>query len=147
VQFPDVSEKSASDVATIDIITQAVERSFSNFKLGWLVREFEENLPKELDFQQEAANANRIRECFKDDPFCTTPEIYKATKRLLIMEFIDGVPVNEPESIRSLGINPSSIVHNLNRVFNEQIFLHRFTHCDPHPGNVLGTHNYAKFHI
>ena len=31
---------------------------FPEFKLGWLGEEIRENLPKELDFEQEISNSN-----------------------------------------------------------------------------------------
>lgn len=48
VQFPNVRRQSTADVFTIDIITRIISKIFPEFKLAWLVREFEDNLPKEL---------------------------------------------------------------------------------------------------
>lgn len=137
VQFPDVDRLSSGDVRTIEVITNAISWAFPEFKLKWLVREFDANLPLELDFTHEAANSNRTRKLFEHNPRFSTPKVYHATKKVLIMEWIDGVHIDEPEKINHLGYSPSSVAYELNRAFSQQIFVHRFVHCDPHAGNVL----------
>jgi aarF domain-containing kinase len=137
VQFPDVDRLSTGDVRTIEIITNFISWAFPEFKLKWLVREFDNNLPLELDFTHEAANSNRTRKLFAHNPRFSTPKIYHATKKVLIMEWIEGVHIDEPKLITKLGFSPSEVAYELNRAFSEQIFVHRFVHCDPHAGNVL----------
>lgn len=137
VQFPDVDRLSVGDVRTIEIITNFISWLFPEFKLKWLVREFDSNLPLELDFTHEASNSNRIRKLFANDPRFCTPRVYHATKKVLIMEWIDGTHADQVETIREMGIDPRDVAQELNRVFSEQIFVHRFVHCDPHAGNVM----------
>lgn len=138
VQFPDVHRLSSGDVRTIEVITNFITWAFPEFKLKWLVREFDDNLPLELDFTHEAANSRRTRQLFRDNPRFSTPRIYHATKKVLIMEWVDGVHIDEVDKIRNeLGLNPRAVASELNRAFSEQIFVHRFLHCDPHAGNVL----------
>ena len=50
-----------------------------------------ENLPKEMDFIHEAANAKRAVEDFRNiQTSLYIPEVILASKRVLIMEFIEG---------------------------------------------------------
>ncbi|XP_049852215.1 aarF domain-containing protein kinase 1-like [Schistocerca gregaria] len=137
VQFPDVGELCNSDIKTIDFITRVISFIFPQFKLQWLVREFENNLPLELDFLYEAENANTMRELFKNDQYFHIPEIYSATRRTLIMEWIEGKHICDMAGLKEMNANPLAICAQLNRIFTEQIFKHRFVHCDPHPGNIL----------
>lgn len=146
VQFPDVDRQSGGDVRTIELITRFITWAFPEFKLQWLVREFDNNLPYELDFKHEAANSNRIRKLFDKDPWFCTPQIYEATKKVLIMEWIDGVHINQVEKLHEMGISTVKVADELNRVFSEQIFVHRFLHCDPHAGNVLVRKSKSKRH-
>lgn len=46
---------------------------FPQFRLQWLVREFNNNLPSELDFRSDAQNAQKMRHLFKGDPELSTP--------------------------------------------------------------------------
>lgn len=137
VQFPDVDRLSSGDVRTIEVITNFITWAFPEFKLKWLVREFDDNLPMELDFTHEASNCRRTRKLFEKNPRFSTPQIYHATKKVLIMEWVDGVHIDEVDKIRALGLRPRQVADELNRAFAEQIFVHRFLHCDPHAGNVL----------
>lgn len=137
IQFPDVDRLSSGDVRTIEVITNFISWAFPEFKLQWLVREFDDNLPMELDFTHEASNCRRTRKLFESNPRFSTPQIYHATKKVLIMEWIDGVHIDEIDKIKELGLRPRAVASELNRVFAEQIFVHRFLHCDPHAGNVL----------
>lgn len=137
VQFPDVDRLSSGDVRTIEVITNFITWAFPEFKLQWLVREFDDNLPLELDFTHEANNSRRTRKLFESNPRFSTPQIFHATKKVLIMEWVDGVHIDEVDKIVAMGLHPRQIASELNRVFAEQIFVHRFLHCDPHAGNVL----------
>lgn len=118
-------------------MTAIVSTLFPNFKLKWLAREIEGNLPEELDFMKEASNTLRVAKHFKSDLNFATPKVLHASKRVLVMEFIDGIQLDDVEGIESLGLNTRDVAKHLNRIFNEQIFVHRFVHCDPHSGNVI----------
>lgn len=49
------------------------------------------NLPKEMDFIHEANNARRAQEDFRDvKTSLYIPEVLVASKRVLVMEFIQG---------------------------------------------------------
>lgn len=53
------------------------------------------------------------------------------------MEYINGKSIDDIKGIQELGFNPKSIAYHLNKIFNDQIFVHKFVHCDPHAGNLL----------
>ena len=49
---------------------------FPEFKLRWLVREFRDNLPKELDFTLEGRNGERARANSSNQNSFTTPKVF-----------------------------------------------------------------------
>src|SRR5437868_10012703 len=53
--------------------------------------EFERTIYEELDYVREAANAQRFRELFKDDPTIYIPQVYDqyVSRRLLVLEWIE----------------------------------------------------------
>lgn len=53
---------------TVTLGCYLAEWLFPEFKYKWLAKEFQINLPHEIDFNNEGKNADRIRELFKDDP-------------------------------------------------------------------------------
>jgi predicted unusual protein kinase regulating ubiquinone biosynthesis (AarF/ABC1/UbiB family) len=53
------------------------ELIFPDFKYRWLGKEFETNLPKEIDFRNEAQNAEKIRYLLRDDNRIVVRFIFK----------------------------------------------------------------------
>ncbi|RYG45114.1 hypothetical protein EON67_10985, partial [archaeon] len=62
----------------------------------WLLPEFETSLANEVNFLQEAHNAERVAGMFADNPRVHVPAIRRdlSTHRVLVMEFIDGFKVS-----------------------------------------------------
>nr|CAG8438933.1 6701_t:CDS:2 [Entrophospora candida] len=69
------------------------------------------------------------------------PKIYwdLTTKRILTMEFIHGVKINDIDGLKKIGADPNWVRNILLEIFAEMIFCHGVIHCDPHPGNALVT--------
>lgn len=61
-----------------------------------------QNLPLELDFRHEAGNAARATADFANHRYTTLyiPEVYRATKRVMTMEFIEGARVDDLEYLQ-----------------------------------------------
>jgi len=74
-------------------------------------------------------------------PGVKVPKIYweYSRRRLLVMEYIDGVRVDDTGAIREFGLNPKRIARNGFVAYMTQIFEDGFFHGDPHPGNLLVT--------
>nr|KAF6482928.1 aarF domain containing kinase 1 [Rousettus aegyptiacus] len=75
----------------------------------------------------------------KDILLMEVPQIYweLSTKRVLLMEFVDGGQVNDRDYMEKNKIDVNEISRNLGKMYSEMIFINGFVHCDPHPGNVL----------
>lgn len=74
-----------------------VKYFFPEFEFSWLGEEIKQNLPLEMNFIHEAANARRAIRDFENVKGTTLyiPEVLRATKRTLVMEFIEGARVTE----------------------------------------------------
>ncbi|KAG0336216.1 hypothetical protein BG000_006821 [Podila horticola] len=141
VQYNDVSRLFKTDMWTMQTLSDMVGFLFPEFELGWIVNEFRENLTSEFDFTNEARNGEATKERFKNRKDFYVPEIYwdLSTKKILTMEFIDGVKVNDVEGLLKLGVSPKWVRQTLLEVFAEQMYQHGVVHCDPHAGNILIT--------
>nr|XP_033706664.1 aarF domain-containing protein kinase 1 isoform X5 [Tursiops truncatus] len=75
----------------------------------------------------------------KDILLMEVPQIYweLSTKRVLLMEFVDGGQVNDRDYMERNKIDVNEISRHLGKMYSEMIFVNGFVHCDPHPGNVL----------
>ncbi|KAF9932752.1 hypothetical protein FBU30_007402 [Linnemannia zychae] len=141
VQYNNVSRLFKSDMWTMQTLSDMVGFLFPEFELEWIVTEFKDNLTAEFDFTNEARNAEATKERFKNRNDFYVPEIYwdLSSKKILTMEFIDGIKVNDLEGLKKLGVSPKWVRTTLLEVFAEMIYQHGVVHCDPHAGNILIT--------
>lgn len=86
IQHPALDDFTAVDVKTVSATVKWVKRMFSDFEFDWLAAEMENSLPKEMDFTHEAENANKVRKLFSSKKVLKIPRIYRAQRRILIME-------------------------------------------------------------
>uniref|UniRef100_A0A9J2PLK6 ABC1 atypical kinase-like domain-containing protein n=1 Tax=Ascaris lumbricoides TaxID=6252 RepID=A0A9J2PLK6_ASCLU len=121
------------------ILVKIVAMLFPDFHLLWLVDEMKKNLPLELDFTNEAANAERVRTMYAHLDYLKVPKIYYeyTTDRVLTMEFCNGAQINDVDYFIRHNIDRYDVCRKLGLLFSEMIFVNGLVHCDPHPGNVL----------
>jgi ubiquinone biosynthesis protein len=100
-----------------------------------VIRHLSDSLKRELDFRQEAANIDRLREVLKPYSRLAVPETIKeiSTSRLLILDFIDGVNVRDAPPVKERADAARQLIESYYR----QILTDGFFHADPHPGNLL----------
>lgn len=98
----------------------------------WLVAQ------EEMNFQTEAANLERFHHLNEDVVFVSSPELYRAytTTRVLVMERIDGIAIDDHEALLAAGYDLSEIGAKLADNYVKQIMDDGFFHADPHPGNL-----------
>ncbi len=138
---PEIEEKIYADIALLLRLAKLLREKFLVYgvDLVKIIEEFAKAIKKELDFKIEALNLKRFAANFKNNPNIKVPKLYKkySTKRVLIMEFIDGIKINEVERLRKEGYDLKEITKKGFDLICEQIFIHRFFHADPHPGNLM----------
>jgi len=139
VQHAAVQHSAHLDLMLMELGVMQCARLFPEFKLGWLARTTRQNLPRELDFLNEASNADRCRQLMKDIPWLKIPKnLHKyCTSRLLVMEYLPGTMVSNKQELNQRKIDVDKTVERVTEMYSEMIFNHGFIHCDPHPGNVL----------
>jgi len=103
-----------------------------------IIEEFAKSIKKELDFNIEALNLKRFKANFKNNPKVKVPKLYDnlSTKRVLTLEFINGIKINNKKLLAKY-YNVKEIAKTGVELVAEQIFVHRFFHADPHPGNLM----------
>ncbi len=140
VQYPDIEHIIRTDL-TASRRVAAIYQRFDANPLDFLplLDELQRHLKMELDFRREAQSAERVRSFFADDPTVRIPTIlhHLCTRRVITMEFVEGVKVNDREALERAGIDYSDLMVRLMRIFNRMILAHGFFHADPHPGNIL----------
>uniref|UniRef100_A0A914LHA4 ABC1 atypical kinase-like domain-containing protein n=1 Tax=Meloidogyne incognita TaxID=6306 RepID=A0A914LHA4_MELIC len=139
LQHPHVRARSFVDIVTMELFVGIAAFVFPNLHLNWLVNEMKRNLPIELDFVYEAANADRVRQMFAHLPFLKIPKIYYelSNDMVLTMEFCEGGKINDLEYFKANKIDRHKVCKMLGRIYSEMIFKHGYVHSDPHPGNIF----------
>ncbi|HMQ31946.1 MAG TPA: AarF/UbiB family protein [Chloroflexaceae bacterium] len=104
-----------------------------------LLDEFARVLVQELDYVQEAANAATFRKNFAGVSGVHIPEpiAEHTTRRVLVMERIGGVKINDLATLEALGVSRVELAARLNNCYLKQFFIDGFFHADPHPGNLF----------
>ena len=106
-------------------------------KLISALYEIERIIKLELNMQIEASNMERIRKQKLKNIVIPMINWEYTTKNCLVMEKIDGIPINNKYILRKNNINLKFLAENLISLFFIQIFKFGFFHGDLHPGNIL----------
>jgi predicted unusual protein kinase regulating ubiquinone biosynthesis (AarF/ABC1/UbiB family) len=111
--------------------------------LTLIVDEFGTKLFEEIDYINEARNAERFAANFRDKREVRVPSIYwrYTSTTVLTLEWIDGFKLTDAKSIRGVGLDPEKIIKIAVTSGLQQLLEHGFFHADPHPGNLFATPN------
>jgi predicted unusual protein kinase regulating ubiquinone biosynthesis (AarF/ABC1/UbiB family) len=111
--------------------------------LDAIVDEFGIKLFEEIDYVNEARNAERFADYFKDDPNVKVPSIYwnYSSYRVLTLEWIDGIKLTEIDKIQAAGLDTDALVRIGVMSGLRQLLEFGFFHADPHPGNLFATYD------
>ncbi|WP_314502540.1 AarF/UbiB family protein [uncultured Microbacterium sp.] len=106
-----------------------------------LVEEFAATSLEEIDYLNEAANAERFERDFAGDGRVSVPAIVweRTTRRVLTLEDVTAIKINDVDGLRAAGIDPAEVAIEFASVMFDQLFKDGFFHADPHPGNIFVT--------
>jgi ubiquinone biosynthesis protein len=104
-----------------------------------LVDEFARSIRKELDYRQEARNAQNFHRHFAGDPHVHVPKVYwqYTRPRVLTLEWIDGIQLADVDLVTTSMEERREIAYRITEAWMTMIFRHGFFHGDPHPANIL----------
>lgn len=142
IRRPNIDQKIKLDLYLMRYVAKRLAREYREMKainIVGVVDEFGESIFKELNYYNEATNLLRFREMFKNNPQICIPQVYMkyTTQKLIIMERIFGMPPDNPELLRSAGLDPEQIAFNGTEALLTMIFKEGFFHADPHAGNLF----------
>jgi len=104
-----------------------------------MVAEFRKSITAELDFRRELLNALTLRARFAEDPQVHIPAVYRdlSTERMLVMEDIRGVRMENADTLRRAGLDPAAAARTYLGALARMVLEFGVFHADPHPGNVV----------
>lgn len=142
VQRPGIRRTIETDLEILFDVAQLLqERTMLGeiYDLPRIVEEFATTLRAELDFHREGRNAVRFRTTFDGEPFLYIPRVYwdYTTRRVLVLERIHGIKIDDVEALDAAGHDRSAIARNAARIIVKEVLDEGFFHADPHPGNFV----------
>jgi len=123
--------------------------------LGWALRVYRNFVPlqqiervheqladmlaRESDLANEARCITRMAHNFTGDPDVLFATVYPewSSSTVMTMSFMDGVKISNKGALAELALDPYDVATKLIKVFYKQLFVDRFFHADPHPGNFF----------
>ena len=141
VQRPGLREQITLDLYIVRNIAAWLNSNIGLIRsdLVALIDELGSRVFEEMDYLNEASNAETFRDLHRHNPRIAVPAIYReaTSRRVLTMEWINGVKLTNLEAVRAMGIDPDDMVEVGVSCSLQQLLEHGFFHADPHPGNLL----------
>jgi ubiquinone biosynthesis protein len=142
VQRPDIRKIIEVDLEIMFHLATLMEKHLKAMEIHRptrVVEEFARTLEMELDYTLEAGHAERFAAQFLSERTLYVPRVYReaTTRRILTMEYIDGIKASELERLEEAGLDRRKIARRGFDLILKQIFVHGFFHADPHPANVF----------
>ncbi len=145
IQRPGLREQITLDLYIVRNIANWLKKyvGFIRSDLVALIDELGKRVFEEMDYINEANNAEKFATLHKHNQNITVPKIYRdhTSKRVLTMEWIDGIKLTNIEGVKKLGIDPNEMIEIGVNCSLQQLLEHGFFHADPHPGNILAQKN------
>ena len=108
--------------------------------LSAIVSEFAKRIGDELDFRDEARNAETLRRNFAEEPRVVVPAVVTAftRRRMLVLDYVEGTRVDRLHERLAAGeLDLDKLMGTLVEVYLKMMLDDGFVHADPHPGNLL----------
>lgn len=142
VQRPDIAAQIETDIDIMGTVARLFEQYIAEsrvFNPVGIVEEFARTVRKELNFTQEGRSCARIKRNFQDVPDIYIPAVYTEflTEKVLVMEKIEGVRIDDIEGIEALGLDRKALAKAGVDAFFKMVLEDGFFHADPHPGNIF----------
>jgi ubiquinone biosynthesis protein len=93
----------------------------------------------EMDFRLEAAALSEMAETTREDADFRVPAVdwERTAKDVLTLEWIDGTPLNDRETLRAKGFDLPDLGRKVIQSFLRHALRDGFFHADMHPGNLF----------
>ncbi|MBS3071761.1 AarF/ABC1/UbiB kinase family protein [Candidatus Pacearchaeota archaeon] len=138
VQRPDAQEIIEKDLSALHFFSNRAEGKLkkAGIDIKVILKELEEFLNAELDFEQEAIHADLFRrqELSKYEKI---PKVFFNTKKVLVEEYLNGIKISDVSGIHKSGIDKEKVMENLVKSITYHMFYDGLFHGDLHPANML----------
>jgi predicted unusual protein kinase regulating ubiquinone biosynthesis (AarF/ABC1/UbiB family) len=137
VQYPGIASACRSDIKNLRMFARPAQAVIAGIDLPSIIREVEERVLEELDYEVEAQNHRMFARHYRAHPFIRVPDVHTelCSDTVLVTDWLDGRPLAAAEALDQQQRNRVAEI-----VFRFYIGgpheLLAFS-GDPHPGNSL----------
>ena len=142
VRRPEAAEEVELDLEILRNLAARADQRWKDaehWDLNGLAREFADLLRAELDYLQEADNAQQFAAAFAADPGIHIPAVFPdlTTSRVLTLERIRGTKVTDVSGLDAIGVDRVALAERFATTVAQMVLVNGFFHGDPHPGNFF----------
>ncbi|CAJ1972299.1 unnamed protein product [Sphenostylis stenocarpa] len=153
VQHDGIKTVILEDLKNAKSIVDWIAWAEPRYNFNPMIDEWCKEAPKELDFNHEAGgDGGENTRTVAKNLGCRNrydgnmsgnrvdvliPDVIQSTEKVLVLEYMDGIRLNDLESLEAFGVNKQKLVEEITRAYAHQIYVDGFFNGDPHPGNFL----------
>ncbi len=142
VQRPEAPRQIESDLQLLRSAARVVRervRALDFIDADALVDEFGRSIRQELDYGNEARNAETLRRNFGDSDDIAVPKVIwrYSSSRVLTLEYLHGTQFRDLDLETRSSEERRELAYRMTDAWMTMIFRHGFFHGDPHPANIL----------
>lgn len=139
VLYPGIRDVIKVDMRVIGLVLRVYMRFVPVQNLESVHGALVDLLHRETDYEHEARCMERMAAQFADEDDILFPSVFHefSSKDVLTMTFMVGFKITNFDEYEKHGIDRNAIATRVTTCGYKQLFVHRFFHADPHPGNFL----------
>ncbi|MGH1419493.1 MAG: 2-polyprenylphenol 6-hydroxylase [Hyphomicrobiaceae bacterium] len=139
---PNVEKRFKNDLDSYYFVARQVERFHPpsrRLKPTAVVDQLRRTTELELDLRLEAAAISEMAENIANDEGFGVPTVdwKRTSRRVLTLDWIDGIPISETEKLRAAGFDLKALGLTVIRSFLRHAMRDGFFHADMHQGNLF----------
>jgi predicted unusual protein kinase regulating ubiquinone biosynthesis (AarF/ABC1/UbiB family) len=136
IQYPGADEALRADLKTMQRMVGVLKQFSPGADVDGVVDELIERTEMELDYRQEAENQRAFAKAYEGDPKFLVPHIVASSPKVLIAEWIDGIPMSQ--IIRNGTVEQRDLMGTrLAELTYSAPHRLQMMHGDAHPGNFM----------
>lgn len=141
VQRPGIYEIMSKDIVLLKraaTLLKIISQSQDIVDFNMVLDEMWAIAKQEMDFLMEADHIEEFEHLNRDIDYVSCPRVFRqlSTPHILVMEFIEGISIDDFDTIKSRGYDTAALGRKLGENYVKQIIEDGFFHADPHPGNI-----------
>jgi predicted unusual protein kinase regulating ubiquinone biosynthesis (AarF/ABC1/UbiB family) len=140
VQHRGVASLMLQDMENLRIILEWLAKTDSDLDFGPVIREYNHEVRKELDFRIEAQNMHDVSKMLQEATITAIiPEIIPGfvTKRVLVMDFAPGFPIRDTDKLQEYHVDRELLLERVCAAWAVQMHVGGVFNADPHMGKCL----------